>query len=268
MKSTRISNAQPTPHSFREHLTSELAKRCAGNSQYSLRAFARDLGTDHSTLSQQLRGRRRLTETAIRQYAAALGTPEDRLVGYLAFAAEHPASTAPDESLRRARDLTEDALEVLGSLDHFAILELTHLDSFRPDVNWIARVLGLENDAVNIALQRLVRLGMLVMTAHDRWEDRSGDATTVFERAAYRTVASLSQRVRQRAFEDLADSPAPLEYSATTVSIDRARLPEALARIARFRRELLEWLGEGAAREDLYHLEISFLPLTTTPENS
>ncbi|HLN29547.1 MAG TPA: hypothetical protein VK395_17495 [Gemmataceae bacterium] len=46
---------------FRLYLQAELGRRCAGNAQYSLRAFAKFLAIDHATLSQLLRGKRRCT---------------------------------------------------------------------------------------------------------------------------------------------------------------------------------------------------------------
>jgi hypothetical protein len=76
------------------------------------------------------------------------------------------------------RQLARDAAEVLADVHHAAILELVALEHFRPDSRWIARVLGLSPDRVNIALQRLLRLGLLEMSGRDRWVDCSG-ATTV-----------------------------------------------------------------------------------------
>jgi predicted enzyme related to lactoylglutathione lyase len=54
MKTTAI--GETTDGGFRELLQRELAKRCAENPQFSLRAFAKALRIDHSTLSQILRG--------------------------------------------------------------------------------------------------------------------------------------------------------------------------------------------------------------------
>ena len=51
----------------------------------------------------------------------------------------------------------------LQSLYHFAILELTRLSEFRADSRWIARVLDISVDEVNVALQRLIRLDLLDM---------------------------------------------------------------------------------------------------------
>lgn len=61
--------------SFREVLQEELIRRRARNPRYSLRAFARALALDHSSLSQLLRGRRRVTTRAIRRIGAILRLP-------------------------------------------------------------------------------------------------------------------------------------------------------------------------------------------------
>ncbi len=58
---------------FREFLRRQLAQRCTDNPQYSLRAFAKSLRTDHSSLSQIMRGKRRLTTETIRALAKEFG---------------------------------------------------------------------------------------------------------------------------------------------------------------------------------------------------
>jgi transcriptional regulator with XRE-family HTH domain len=61
--------------SFRSYLEEELARRAGRNPRYSLRAFARHLGVDHSTLSQWLRGRRTISSRAIERLGARLRLP-------------------------------------------------------------------------------------------------------------------------------------------------------------------------------------------------
>ena len=120
---------------FRQLLANELVARRARNRRYSLRAFARALRVDHSTLSQILRGRRVLTPAAVRELARAL-----RL--------------APAEADRYCVET--------------AILRFTRRASFRSDSREIARRTGTSTDDVNIALQRLLRTGALSMEG-TRW---------------------------------------------------------------------------------------------------
>ena len=125
--------------SFRRYLQAELARRCAQNQRYSLRAFARTLGVDHSTLSQILRGKRNLTPTVIERFGRKLGLD-----------AETRARFAVEPHRRPA--VREDVVRLLADWEHGAIVELAQLDCFQPDSRWIARVLGITADAVNIAL--------------------------------------------------------------------------------------------------------------------
>ena len=126
--------------SFREILQDELRRRCARNPRYSLRAFARSLGRDHSSLSQLLRGRRRITTRVIRRIGMLLRLPLHEIELYCA------------------------------EENDVALARIVGTDLFRADSRRLASVLGISIDEVNVSLQRLLRLGALRMTAADRWE--------------------------------------------------------------------------------------------------
>lgn len=124
---------------MRARLAAELHRRRERNYRYSLRAFARSLGTHHSTLSQILQGRRRLTPRSIRLFGTRLGlTPGDVRD---ACKAEHCAAIR-----RLARD-----------------------PRFRADSRWIAMMSGIPLDDVNAALHWLLHRRELVMAAPDYW---------------------------------------------------------------------------------------------------
>jgi hypothetical protein len=124
---------------FRALLQSELDRRRAANRRYSLRAYARALAIDHSALSQILRGRRRLTARKIRTLGPRLGLHAGVLDEHCAN--EHEA----------------------------AVLDAIARPGFRADSRWIATVSGVPLDDVNIALQRLLRKGVLVMRSRSQW---------------------------------------------------------------------------------------------------
>jgi hypothetical protein len=124
---------------FRETLAAERARRRAANPRYSLRAFARDLGTDHATLSQVLRGRRSLSPRMVRRFGRRLSLD----AGKIAEACEQQNAET--------------------------VLRLARAAGFRPNSRWIATRTGLAMDAVNAALHRLVYHGDLVMESADRW---------------------------------------------------------------------------------------------------
>jgi transcriptional regulator with XRE-family HTH domain len=124
---------------FRTLLQSELHRRRAANARYSLRSFARFLSLDHSTLSQILRGKRRVTPRTVRAIGRKLGLGA-------AVIAEHCAS--------------ENDAAVLAALDR---------PGFRADSRWLSTMIGLPLDEVNIALQRLLRKRLLEMNSRERW---------------------------------------------------------------------------------------------------
>jgi uncharacterized protein (TIGR02147 family) len=259
VKST-LTAATPTPEtSFRLFLQSELARRCTRNSQYSLRAFALHLDVDHSTLSQWLRGRRPMTLRTIEALGQALRLPASTIEQYVDNARREPEDIAP----RNAGVLTGDTLAAISDWYHFAILELTHLAEFQPDSRWIARVLDISVDEVNVALQRLIRLDLLDMAARDRWVDTAGDARVSLQSLPPETIDQ-----RQAGSARLSASAArfvPVTYreqASITIAVNSASLPRAFEIVSRFRQQLLDVLTEGE-RDDVYQIEIALFPVTT-----
>jgi hypothetical protein len=124
-------------------LTAELQQRRQRNPRYSLRAFARRLGTHHTTLANILYRRRRLTPRAIRLLGAQLGLSANRIAG--ACIAEN-AST---------------------------ILRLVIDERFRPDSRWLAMMTGIALDDVKVALHRLLYERRMRMTAQGTWTGES-----------------------------------------------------------------------------------------------
>jgi len=124
---------------MRSLLQLEFDRRRTKNPRYSLRAFAYALGTHHSTLSQMLRARRRLTARTIRRFGQRLGlsAPEIRA----ACVAEHCA----------------------------AIRRLVSDPRFRADSRWIAVMTGISLDDVNVALHWLLYTRELIMSGPQTW---------------------------------------------------------------------------------------------------
>jgi uncharacterized protein (TIGR02147 family) len=263
----------PTPPSpancFRLYLRAELGRRCAKNPQYSLRAFAKFLAIDHATLSQLLSGKRPLSARTILRLGTRLGLDRAAIDRYAAEEYRFSQIAADKGTLSEMRQLADDAARVISDWYHYAILELTRLHDFKPDSRWIARVLGITTDEVNLAVTRLVRLRLLFMADRHHWIDQSGDTTASLADFNRSAVQHLSQQVRQLMLGALEKVPAArCEYSSTTLAVSTQRLPGVLERIARFRRELVSVLGEDGVRDDVYQLEINFFPVTQLQHES
>jgi len=94
---------------------------------------------------------------------------------------EKPLSEPTRSSQGEIRQLAHDTVSLISNIYHYTILELIRLPEFKPDSRWIARVLNLQVDEVNLALARLLRLGLLEMVAVDKWVDKSGVKVTTLE---------------------------------------------------------------------------------------
>jgi uncharacterized protein (TIGR02147 family) len=226
-------------------LQAELVQRCRAHPRYSLRAFARFLEIDHSTLSQILRGKRKLSSTQQARFAERLGLGPLEVPGL------------------PAQELSHDAFQVIADWYHYAIFELVTLKDFRPNARWIARRLGLTASEVSIAVERLFRLGLLRRGTNGQWKQGSPLITTTgnsFSTLAFRRLQTQVLRAALDAMETV-----PLEardQSSMTMAISSARLEEAKDRIKRFRRSFCAWLQQDSERDAVYQIGISFYPVT------
>jgi transcriptional regulator with XRE-family HTH domain len=156
---------------FRKRLEREFATRREKNSRYSLRAFATFLGADHSTVSQILRGTRPVPAARIRAWGKRLGLSAEEISAYIA------AGHVPDaQVLDRQKQLvhwTAEAMSIVTEPVHYEIIRLSRSKAFRADCRWIAKETGFTADEVNIAVSRLLRLGLIEMH-RDRWRDLTG----------------------------------------------------------------------------------------------
>lgn len=124
-------------------LRDELARRRTRNPRYSLRALARDAGLHHGTLSQVMRGRRRLGAAQIHALGRRLGIARTKLIACC-----------------------------LAEIDA-AVRAAVSRPGFRHDSRWIATRTGIPVDDVNAALHRLLRAGALQMVAATNWRTRA-----------------------------------------------------------------------------------------------
>ena len=125
---------------FRAVLLADFERRRSVNPRYSLRSFARDLRADHSTLSQILRGKRRLTGRSVRAFG------------------------------RRLRLTAAEVAELCALENESAVLSALDRANFRADSRWVATMVGIPLDEVNVTLQRLLRKRIVTMTTRARWE--------------------------------------------------------------------------------------------------
>ena len=127
---------------LRRIIKAELQKRRTRNSQYSLRAFARDLNVNSAHLSEVLNGRRAMS------LEAGL-----RLVER--FSDDAKAVSLLQEQLRERPKKTTISDTVSRNPVALAVLALLHSADTSGGAEWIARNLGLKKSEVESSLRQL-----------------------------------------------------------------------------------------------------------------
>ena len=180
---------------FKDRLLEEFQLRRVANSRYSLRAFATFLEADHSSLSQIMKGSRSAPSGGIRKWAKKLDMDREEITAYVA------AEQAPDaQTVRRQghlRHWTNEAMGIITNPVHWQIPKLCRTKEFQPNCIWISEQTGTSIDEVNIALSRLLRLGLIELQRDGNWRERT-DLEEITEKS-FRQVALT--RVRQKAAE-------------------------------------------------------------------
>jgi len=123
----------------RTALVNAYEERKLRNPNYSLRAYARDLGMDHPALSRTMRGVRNLSPRLVEGIGQKLGW---------------------------GRDVINEALLALNCE---TVLRSLMNPGFRQDCRWIAIHTGPALDDVNRALHELLRRGALRMNSRTNW---------------------------------------------------------------------------------------------------
>jgi uncharacterized protein (TIGR02147 family) len=233
------------------------------NPRFSLRSFAVKLGINHSTLSQVLRGKRRLSARGLEIAGKRLGLSDEAIRAYVASSRKKTNTKVPTEEIHKVH-LHLDTFQLLSAWQHYAILELLRLRGFKADSRWIASTLGIAVEDVNIALQRLLRLGLLEMTARDQWIDKSGDAE--FHSAALTEQAGnlIRQEILELEAETIKRIPSQHRvHRQMILAVDSRKLSRLQALTDEFMQDLRSVLSESEAKDDVYQLAISIFPVTT-----
>lgn len=244
---------------FRNYLRAELLTRTKNNPRYSLRAFAKTLQVEPSSLSQLIAGKRPLTKKMCLRLSSRLGlSPQeyDRLIS---------GTIEGSKVYDGFKDLAEDEFLVISDWYHYAILELTTLEHFKADPKWIAKVLGISYQEVIDAASRLVRLGHLEISDKGVWTDTLGNANNLGNHFTAPAFRKLQKQILEKAVDALEEVPYPERIqSSLTLPVPKAKIAEAKKRVQQFMAELDQYLKQDEPTDDVYHMSFSLYPISNT----
>jgi uncharacterized protein (TIGR02147 family) len=263
----------PVPY-YREFLQKQLEERVKRNPRYSLRSFAAALGVEPSALSKILSGKRMLTKKMAERFSRVIElSPEERQKLLLSAAiAKSDVWSKPNPSgllklievrpLATVQDLNADIFTAISEWYYYAILELTLVEGFQANARWISTQLKISHSAAQIAIDRLIKLGLLTVAKNGRWKK-----TTQWVETEDKTVTSGAHRKRQKqllekSIEALENTPIQRRnHSSVTLPIDSKKIPEAKKMIQEFSQKLGAYLSTGKT-DSVYELSVQMFPLT------
>jgi uncharacterized protein (TIGR02147 family) len=244
-------------------LKESLLQKQKANPSYSLRAFARDLDIDASSLSKILKGTRVLTRKDSISIVSKLNlSPEERTLFLESmYSTRNKIDNIKISPVDERYILNESHYKVIAEWEHFVVDTLFELDDFTPSESEISKSLGISKERAAEVLENLKICGLVI-------EDKSGNLKKAYPKI--RTPEDVkSQALRDSHLETLEMGKAKLEnidinlrdFSSITVGVDLEKIHEAKEIIREFRQKM-EALFKNGKKKEVYQLAIQFYPMT------
>ncbi len=241
---------------FSDLLHRELRRRQQANPRYSLRAFAKYLNLDPSSLSQIIRGKRALTPALIEKVGGRLGIRGGELVSWIELTKETKL-TPQDLQLR------EDEFKLIADWYHYALFELIMVEDFNPAYPWISAHLGISRSEAKSAVERLIRLGIFIRDEGGGLKRTTPHLTTQHHPFSNSAFRSMQHQMLSMGHEALEGTPyEEREQCALTIAARKSDLPEIREKIRKFHRGLNDWIEKRGKADCVYHLATTYYPVT------
>lgn len=242
---------------FKSFLQNEFIDRCRKNGSYSLRSFARTLKVSPAALSEMINGKRPITPKTKAKIALLLRLSPEQL---------NQIDGAPFRTKPALQydQMTVDSFALIADWYHFAIMELLALKNFKEDIRWISHTLSITPTEATIALERLLRLGLLKRDSKGKLKDGTSGFTTSLNKGQ---TSEAAQRFQKQALQKAIDAigQVPLEYrdnTSMTFAINTEDLDKARQKIEAFRREMNAFFQLAASFDEVYQLSVALFPLS------
>ena len=241
---------------FRQLLLQEFEKRSNRNSSYSLRAFAMSLDLESGYLSRVLSGKRTASKKTIQKTLNRMGVDPNRLFD---------ESVSPNS---RLKTLEMDFFSTISDWYHYAILELTRVNGFKGNIDWVSNALSLSKTKVRSAIDRLFRLKMLGEKEDGTWQDTSGNVTTVGNDFTTACFKNLQRQILEQSIEALDNIDYnERSHSSLTFAYDENNFERLKQAVRRFENELTEISDQSENSTRVYQMSVSLFPVSQSFEN-
>jgi len=228
------------------------------NTNYSIRAFARDLSIPSGRLTEIFNGKRSLTEKLGTKISEKLNMPEEEVQHFL-------ESIRLEKKMKKktpqGQQIPLEDFEKIFSPKALALLSLMETRTFRADFGFIADRLGMSATEAEILVQSLTQHGYITISSSGRMKPVYSSTYTVEEVPA-QSIRNYHKRTLQKIIDgidqiDLKER----DVTSITFAIDKTKLETAKKKIAKFQNSLMKYLETGKKTE-VYVLNVQLFPVT------
>jgi uncharacterized protein (TIGR02147 family) len=281
-----LTNDSSVRHSPIEVIRNLFNDRKAKNSNYSMNAYARDLGLSPSLLSRLFSGARALTLKQGMQIAAVMGLNQAETNLFILGIIENSSSTAKiskkvRETIQRNAASSAESVSVafdsplyvnydverfktISQWYHLAILNLTFTDGFIPTAKFISTRLGITTAQAKGAIDRLLELGFLEETIDGTIRKTQANLYFKTERSELAMREYQTQMLDKAKTEMQKTSPedfAQRLINSITFACAAEHVPMLKKKIDEFQDEVLALTRPGPHQE-IYQMNCQLFPLT------
>lgn len=245
--------------------------RRSKNTRYSLRAFARSLGLDHGILSLIFAGKRLPSLQHCKTFPARLGLNAADTDAFVRSVNEAKRL----RSLNRANQtfsgkgahapspeikVTPEQFAEISDWYYTSILELTVVEGFQGDPEWVGKSLGISKEEAQIAIGRLLKLGLLIKDGN-RLVRAKGHLVTTDRQRTLPTLQKRQAKLLEKSIQSIFSVPIEhRNHSTLTMAIDPDRIPEAKKMIEEFSQSIFQFLKAGKQTQ-VYELAVLLFPV-------
>lgn len=253
------------PDHFSDIIRDVFQSRAIKNPNYSLRAFARDMGITSGNLSDLLSRKVGLSLQKAQLIALNLKINDEDKNLFLHLV-EHARSIEVNKNETTTKVLNydssyvkfnDDYYQVLTEWTYFALVELVRVRDFQNNDEWIGKRLGIPAHTVRPIIERLIRVELLeekegeLIQTYDYFVSPSGtplDAAKKFHKQILsNAIASIDvQEIEER------------DYTSGFLRVRKNDLPVISKKIKEFRRELASFIEGGEGHDSVYAFSIQF----------
>ncbi len=246
---------------FKTILSTELASRTKRNSSYSIRAFAKDLGINDSTLSQLISGKRKATKKRIQIVGKKLGLSNSKIIKLI-----------EGENIQIDKDETKLSLQKFNLMSEWYFDAIIEIVKIKPNATAkeISKDLKITQAQAKTALKQLLDLEV-IESDEDGFVCNQPKSLTAFYDSSFTNEALKEYqnqilKLSQRALKN--DSREERNHTSHVISVSTKKIPEVVRRIQKFQHELANYIEDNHNEKDeVIAMQFSLFKLSNLGES-